>query len=109
MFEVLVFVYENYWQGDSCPESAQLERKLSAHGFDDEEISEALQWLDGLSHATQGIQIDRVANDSHTATVTLRNESGDWATVLSTTSLCSVTVAVRVSLATRSIWMPWVA
>ena len=38
MFEVLVFVYENYWRGDACPEPEQLGRKLSAHGFDAEEI-----------------------------------------------------------------------
>ena len=93
MFEVLVFVYENYWQGDSCPESAQLERKLSAHGFDDEEISEALQWLDGLSHATQGIQIDRVANDSHTATVTLHNDVVDNTVAQSPDSLRIYAVA----------------
>ena len=30
MFEVLVFVYENYWRGDACPELQQLGRKLSA-------------------------------------------------------------------------------
>ncbi|MFM2426881.1 MAG: hypothetical protein RL707_707, partial [Pseudomonadota bacterium] len=28
MFEVLVFVYENYWRGDACPELEQLGRKL---------------------------------------------------------------------------------
>jgi Smg protein len=71
MFEVLVFVYENYWRGDACPEPEQLGRKLSAHGFDPEEIHDALQWLDGLSLATQGLQIERHAGDSHTATVTL--------------------------------------
>ena len=93
MFEVLVFVYENYWQGDSCPESAQLERKLSAHGFDDEEIDEALQWLDGLSHATQGIQIDRATNDSHTATVTLHNDVIDNTVAQSPDSLRIYSVA----------------
>ena len=34
MFDVLVFVYENYWRGDACPELHQLGRKLSAHGFE---------------------------------------------------------------------------
>ncbi|TAL72551.1 MAG: DUF494 family protein, partial [Burkholderiaceae bacterium] len=29
MFEVLAFVYENYWRGDACPELTQLGRKLS--------------------------------------------------------------------------------
>lgn len=53
MFEVLVFVYENYWHGDACPELQQLERKLSAHGFDPDQIHEALAWLDGLNFAAQ--------------------------------------------------------
>ena len=55
MFEVLVFVYENYWRGDACPELHQLERKLSAHGFEPDEIHEALVWLDGLNAAAQNI------------------------------------------------------
>ena len=54
MFDVLVFVYENYWRGDDCPESDQLARKLSAVGFESEEIHEALTWLDGLSVMAQG-------------------------------------------------------
>lgn len=53
MFEVLVFVYENYWRGDACPEPHQLERKLSAHGFEPDEIHQALVWLDGLNVAAQ--------------------------------------------------------
>ncbi|HET6829068.1 MAG TPA: DUF494 domain-containing protein [Ramlibacter sp.] len=53
MFEVLVFVYENYWRGDACPELPQLERKLSAHGFEPDEIHDALVWLDGLNLAAQ--------------------------------------------------------
>ena len=55
MFEVLVFVYENYWRGDACPEPHQLERKLSAHGFEPEEIHQALVWLDGLNVAAENI------------------------------------------------------
>jgi Smg protein len=53
MFEVLVFVYENYWRGDACPELHQLERKLSAHGFEPDEIHDALVWLDGLNLAAE--------------------------------------------------------
>lgn len=52
MFEVLVYVYENYWRGDACPELAHLGRKLSAVGFDPDEIEQALQWLAGLSLAS---------------------------------------------------------
>jgi Smg protein len=55
MFEVLVFVYENYWCSDACPELHQLERKLSAHGFEPDEIHDALVWLDGLNLAAENI------------------------------------------------------
>jgi Smg protein len=54
MFEVLVFVYENYWRGDACPEATHLGRRLSAHGFDADEIRDALAWLDGLHLAARG-------------------------------------------------------
>ena len=57
MFEVLVFVYENYWRGDACPELEQLGRKLSAHGFEADEINEALVWLDGLNVAAQNTRL----------------------------------------------------
>ena len=53
MFEVLVFVYEHYWRGDACPELEQLGRKLSAHGFEADEIHDALVWLDGLNLVAQ--------------------------------------------------------
>ncbi len=53
MFEVLVFVYENYYAGEDCPEPAHLQRKLTAVGFDAEEIDDALVWLKGLQLAAQ--------------------------------------------------------
>ena len=54
MFDVLVYLYENYWRPDACPDHDQLSRKLSAVGFDTEEIQEALSWLDGLTTTAQG-------------------------------------------------------
>lgn len=57
MFEVLVFVYENYWRGDACPELQQLGRKLSAVGFEADEIRDALNWLDGLNLAAQNTRL----------------------------------------------------
>ena len=57
MFEVLVYVYENYWQGDACPELPQLGRKLTAVGFEADEIHAALVWLEGLNTAAQSTQI----------------------------------------------------
>ena len=60
MFDVLVYVYENFWSGDACPELDQLGRKLSAAGFESDEIEQALQWLAGLnlvSHQSEPIDI----------------------------------------------------
>ncbi len=66
MFDVLVYLYETYWRPDACPDHVQLKRKLSAVGFESEEIHDALVWLDGLAAAsdsyvgTQGEQSLRV-------------------------------------------------
>ncbi len=65
MFEVLVYVYENYWQGDACPELPQLGRKLTAVGFEADEIQAALIWLDGLNTAAQSTQIYLPSVDAH--------------------------------------------
>lgn len=51
MFEVLVYLYENYYRPDACPEPAALMKKLSAVGFEDDEISQALGWLTDLQQA----------------------------------------------------------
>ncbi|MFZ4287240.1 DUF494 family protein [Variovorax sp. HJSM1_2] len=64
MFDVLVFVYENYWRGDDCPEPQQLGRKLSAVGFGSAEISAALSWLEGLDLATHGTPAAPLADDA---------------------------------------------
>jgi len=53
MFEVLVYLYENYWRPDACPDHQQLSRKLSAVGFESDEIQEALRWLDGLASTAE--------------------------------------------------------
>jgi Smg protein len=49
MFDILVYLYETYYRPDACPEPAALAKKLSAVGFDDVEISEALVWLTDLT------------------------------------------------------------
>lgn len=53
MFDVLVYLYENYGALHACPDTDSLTRRLTAAGFDDEEISEALAWLSGLEQVTQ--------------------------------------------------------
>lgn len=57
MFDVLVYLYEHYWRPDACPESDLLVRKLSAVGFEEDEISEALAWLDGLQTVTHDVVV----------------------------------------------------
>lgn len=62
MFDVLVYLYENYWRPDACPDHAQLSRKLAAVGFESEEIDEALSWLGGLADVAEshsGAQSER--------------------------------------------------
>jgi Smg protein len=53
MFDVLVYLYENYWRPDACPDHDQLTRKLSSVGFESDEIQEALSWLDGLATSSE--------------------------------------------------------
>jgi Smg protein len=50
MIDILVYLFENYLP-DACPEPTILARKLSAAGFEQDEISEALTWLDGLDRS----------------------------------------------------------
>lgn len=61
MFDVLVYLYENYWRPDACPESTTLARKLSAVGFESQEITEALDWLSGLRALSSGASIEQSA------------------------------------------------
>jgi len=62
MFDVLVYLYENYWRPDACPEHAQLARKLTAVGFESDEIEEALTWLAGLSSAAKSYVGEQAAH-----------------------------------------------
>lgn len=56
MFDVLVYLYENYWRPDACPDHDQLSKKLTAVGFESDEIEDALSWLDGLADAAQSYE-----------------------------------------------------
>jgi len=48
MVDVLIYLYENYMDGESRPpvDQDELESELSDAGFSSSEISEALTWLD---------------------------------------------------------------
>ena len=49
LFDILVFLVENYFDEPACPDPGTLEIKLKAAGFDGEDIEDALQWLAGLA------------------------------------------------------------
>ena len=47
MYDILVYVFENCQQYELSSEKERVAKKLSAAGFDDSDISEALSWLAG--------------------------------------------------------------
>lgn len=53
MFDILMFLFENYFNAGSFPDPAKLSIKLSAAGFEEDDISSALSWLSGLNLLTQ--------------------------------------------------------
>lgn len=48
MFDILLFLFESYFDAGSYPEPNRLSAKLTAAGFEEEDISQALSWLSGL-------------------------------------------------------------
>jgi Smg protein len=50
MIDILVYLFENYLP-EAYPEPTALAKKLSAAGFEEDEISAALHWLAGLEQA----------------------------------------------------------
>jgi Smg protein len=77
MFDVLVYLYETYWRPDACPDHAQLTRKLSAAGFERDEIQEALSWLDGLAGAAQSASSQQSALGVRVYTAAEQERLGD--------------------------------
>jgi len=53
MFDILVYLYETYYRPDACPDPQVLAKKLCAVGFDEDEISEAIDWLAILKQTAQ--------------------------------------------------------
>jgi len=49
MYDILVYLFENCQQQEVSREQERIVRKLSAAGFEDADISEALTWLAGVA------------------------------------------------------------
>ena len=52
MFDILMFLFESYFNAGNYPDPDKLSIKLSAAGFEDEDINRALVWLSGLNQLT---------------------------------------------------------
>jgi len=53
MFDVLVFLFENYYQTETYPDHDTLARKLHAAGFERDDIRDALDWLNTLDDSQE--------------------------------------------------------
>ncbi len=53
MFDILVYLFENYYTPQACPDADVLAHKLAAVGFEHDDITEALGWLYGLAQTTE--------------------------------------------------------
>jgi len=60
MFEVLVYMFENYFEVNIRPDHKTLARELFAAGFDQEDINGAFDWFSALEEMTK-----QVENDDH--------------------------------------------
>ncbi len=58
MYDILVYVFENCQQTEVAHDSDRVAKKLSAAGFEDADISEALQWLAGVLRAPQAGSVE---------------------------------------------------
>ncbi|MBU1775649.1 MAG: DUF494 domain-containing protein, partial [Gammaproteobacteria bacterium] len=45
MFDILLFLFESYFDIGSYPDHDKLSVKLSAAGFEEDDINQALTWL----------------------------------------------------------------
>ncbi|MBK1779993.1 DUF494 domain-containing protein [Advenella sp. WQ 585] len=66
MFDVLVYLFENYYTPDACPSTDVLTKRLVAAGFEHEDISDAIGWLYGLAETTE--QSGELSDMSNTST-----------------------------------------
>ncbi|MFC3337169.1 DUF494 family protein [Paracandidimonas soli] len=53
MLDILVYLFENYYTPQACPDADVLAHKLAAVGFEDDDINDALGWLHRLAQTTE--------------------------------------------------------
>lgn len=75
MLDILQYLYEHYLVDDHYPDNQALALKLSTVGFDQAEIAQALEWLDGLSALDPEAE---AAFAAHAPVSTTRTNSRGW-------------------------------
>ena len=53
MFDILVYLFKNYYTPQACPTADVLAKRLAAAGFEYDDIDEAIRWLLGLAETTE--------------------------------------------------------
>ena len=53
MFDILVYLFENYYPPEAWPSAEVLAKRLAAAGFEHTDIDDALGWLVGLAETTE--------------------------------------------------------
>ncbi len=66
MFEVLVYMFENYIDTHFRPDESTLSKELFAAGFDEQDINNAFDWFNQLELMTE--QPDVFENPNHVST-----------------------------------------
>ncbi|OIQ88887.1 protein Smg [mine drainage metagenome] len=57
MFEVLVYLFENYFEANIRPDQSTLARELSAAGFDQDDIERAFDWFGAMENMSRETEI----------------------------------------------------
>jgi len=80
MFEVLVYMFENYIDTQFRPDDNTLSKELSAAGFDEEDINGAFDWFNQLESSTEKPELFQQATHANTRIFTdleLKKISGE--------------------------------
>ncbi|MGJ8618726.1 MAG: DUF494 family protein [Methylophilaceae bacterium] len=64
MFEVLVFMFENYFANQSMPDDATMEQELSAAGFEQGDILGAFDWFQEMKSMLNAPEFDYAHSDT---------------------------------------------
>lgn len=66
MFEVLVFMFENYFANQTMPDDATLEQELSEAGFEQNDILGAFDWYDVMKSMLNAPELDYAHHETAT-------------------------------------------